>query len=88
MAYEVLKSEELGNVKFEVFRDNEGNFIAYCRELCISTSGDSYDEAVRNFHEMFRLYIECCTEYGTLQADLASHGVILTHKKNVLQWNE
>ena len=78
MALETFHSEELGDVRFSVFRDGKGNFIAYSRELDLPACGSTYEDAVCNFGEVLRLYVECCEESGTLQADLARHGVNVT----------
>lgn len=86
MVSETLKSEELGDVRFVVFRERDV-YIAHCPSLDISTSGETFDEAVRNFHEMFRLHIECCTNYGTMIADLAKHGISASDNKNNKEWN-
>ena len=75
MALETFHSEVLGDVQFSVSRDGKGNFIAYSRALDLPASGDTYEDAVCNFGEVVQLYVECCKEGGTLQADLARHGV-------------
>ena len=60
-------------LEFYVFQE-DGVYIAYCPSLDISTSGDTFNEAVGNFHERFQLHVEWCVEHGTLLEDLAAHG--------------
>lgn len=69
------------SLELYVFQEND-SFIAYCPALDLSTSADSFNEAVSNFYESLQLYIECCLDNGTLQEDLAAHGWKL--KKNTL----
>lgn len=58
---------------FVIFMDG-GLFISYCPSLDISSYGDTYNEAISNFYEMFQLHIESCLAAGTLHDDLLSHG--------------
>lgn len=60
--------------KFNVFAE-DGNYVAYCPALDISSSGKTYDEAADNFKEAFELYVETCLEWGTLEEDLTEHGI-------------
>lgn len=69
-------------LEFYIFQENEV-YIAYCPSLDISTSGDTFNDAVSNFYEMFQLHIECCIESGTLYDDLLAHGWKL--KKKTIQ---
>lgn len=61
------------SIEFVIFREND-LFIAYCPSLDLSSSGESFNDAISNFYEMFQLYIESCVENKTLFADLAAHG--------------
>lgn len=61
------------SIEFFVFQEN-GDYIAYCPSLDLSSSGGTFNEAVGNFYEAFQLYVECCVESGTLVADLVAHG--------------
>lgn len=67
------------SVQFYVFKENE-NYIAYCPSLDLSTSGDTFNNAVSNSYEMLQLYIECCHENGTLSDDLKAHRWKVQHK--------
>lgn len=69
-------------LEFYVFPE-DGAYIAYCPSLDISTSGDTFNEAVGNFYERFQLHVECCVKYGTLYDDLIAHGWKL-RKKDIL----
>lgn len=65
---------------FYVFPENE-LYISYCPSLDISTSGVDFNEAVSNFCERFRLYIDWCVEHGTLYDDLTTHGWKVKEKR-------
>ena len=67
---------------FYVFQE-DGVYVAYCPSLDISSSGNSFNEAVGNFYECFQLHVECCVESGTLHDDLLAHGWKIT-KKSIL----
>lgn len=58
---------------FYVFQEN-GNYIAYCPSLDLSSSGETFNDSISNFYECFQLYVECCVDSGTLCDDLISHG--------------
>lgn len=67
------KAECRCSVCFFVFCENKRH-IAYCPSLDLSTSGDTFNEAVGNFYEALQLYIECGVENNTLHDDLTAHG--------------
>lgn len=67
------------NIEFYVFTEN-GQYIAYCPALDLSTSGASFNEAVSAFYECFQLYVESCADSDTLISDLRAHGWKLTRK--------
>lgn len=70
------------NIEFYIFTQ-EGRQIAYCPALDLSTSGDTFNDAISAFYECFQLYIETCIAGGTLLEDLAAHGWKTT--RNTLQ---
>lgn len=57
--------------KIHVFQEG-GRYISYCPALDLSACGETYSEAVRNFYEMFELYLDCCNDFGTLQKELSA----------------
>lgn len=61
------------NIEFYVFAQ-DGQNIAYCPSLDLSTSGTTFNDAVSAFYECFQLYIESCIDSGTLLEDLAANG--------------
>ena len=61
------------NIEFYIFMEN-GVCIAYCPSLDISSSGNTFNDAISNFYEMFQLYIESCMDSKTLYDDLLAHG--------------
>ena len=72
------------SIEFFIFQEN-GTFIAYSPALDLSSSAETYNEAISNFYEMFQLYVESCVESGTLQEDLQAHGWKLHKKSKSLQ---
>lgn len=66
-------------LEFYVFQD-DGVYIAYCPSMDLSTSGNSFNEAVENFYECFQPHVECCVDQGTLFDDLVAHGWKLSKK--------
>ena len=78
--------ESQGEYQFKIeflFFQEDGTYIAYCPALDISSPGESFNETVGNFYEMFQLHIECCIENNTLHDDLLAHGWVL-EKEDVL----
>jgi len=69
----ITGSEYRFTLEFYIFMQN-GKYIAYCPSLDLSSSAESFNEAVSNFYESFQLYVETCVEMGTLQQDLLAHG--------------
>ena len=67
-------------LEFYVFQEDD-TYIAYCPSLDISTSGDTFNDAVANFYERFQLHIEWCEEHGTLLKDLAEHGWKINNRR-------
>lgn len=64
-------------IKFDLdlymFRE-EHVVISYCPALDLSSYGNTKKEAIDNFIEMFKMYLEHCSENGTLIKDLKKHG--------------
>ena len=60
-------------MEFFIFQE-DGLYISYCPSLDLSSSGETFNEAISNFYEMLQLYIECCIDSGTLHDDLVAHG--------------
>ena len=77
----ILKAEAKDNaateyrfsLEFYIFRE-DGNYIAYCPALDLSTCAETYNDAISSFYEMFQLHVECCVETGTLHDELLAHG--------------
>ncbi len=57
----------------EIFAD-DGCFVGYCRELDVSSFGDTVDDARRSLQEAVELFLEGCEELGTLDDILAETG--------------
>jgi hypothetical protein len=49
-------------------------FVAYSPALELSTCGPTFDEAKKNFHEAFTLFIEECVRRNTLDEALSALG--------------
>lgn len=58
----------------EVWREGDA-YTAYCRELDLASCGRTVEEAWRNLHEVFRVFVEETTRKGTLQALLQEAGL-------------
>ena len=61
------------DISYYIFQ-SEGQYIAYCPSLDLTTTGEDFNDAVFQFHECFQLYVETCLEMGTLLEDLKNHG--------------
>lgn len=59
--------------RIEVFEE-EGQYVALCPELNVSSFGDSIDEAKRALHEAVELFLEECGRMGTLHEVLSEAG--------------
>ncbi len=57
----------------EIFAE-DGCFVGYCRELDVSSFGDTVDDARRSLQEAVELFLEGCEELGTLDDILAETG--------------
>ncbi len=57
----------------EIFAEN-GCFVGYCRELDVSSFGDTVDDARSSLQEAVELFLEGCEELGTLDDILAETG--------------
>lgn len=68
------------SITFFVFQE-AGRYISYCPSLDISSSGDTFNEALGNFYEMLQLHLDCLMEYGTLHEDLVQHGWTIKNKE-------
>ena len=59
----------------EVFVE-DGQFVGLCRDLNVSSFGDSEDEARRSTREALQLFLEECRNMGTLEDVLREAGYI------------
>lgn len=57
----------------DFFREGE-SFVAYCPVLDLSTCGATYDQAAEAFGEALSIFLEECTNRGTLDEVLQSCG--------------
>ncbi|MDR2653583.1 MAG: type II toxin-antitoxin system HicB family antitoxin [Prevotellaceae bacterium] len=62
-----------------VFIEND-IYVAYCPSLDISAAGNSFDDALKEFSEIFQLHIEYCMTKKTLFEDLKQHGWVIKKK--------
>jgi predicted RNase H-like HicB family nuclease len=65
-----------------VFQE-EHLFVAYCPSLDMSAYGESIEEAKNNFDEITRLYIDQCSQNGTLKQDLLQHGWVMSGHNSI-----
>jgi len=59
--------------KAEIFEE-DGQFVAICPELNVSSFGDTVDEARKALREAIDLFLEECEEMGTLEDVLRETG--------------
>ena len=57
----------------EIFLD-DGYFVGFCRELDVSSFGDTVEDASRALQEAVELFLEGCKELGTLDDVLSESG--------------
>ena len=60
-------------VPVNIFNE-DGQFVAYCPVLDLSTSGRTFEQAQERFQEALHMFIEDLVEQGTLGEVLQSHG--------------
>ena len=60
-------------LQVEVFKE-DGQFIAYCPALDLSTCGKTFEQVQRRFEEVLALFIDDLEERGTLEEVLRSYG--------------
>jgi predicted RNase H-like HicB family nuclease len=66
-----------------LFREG-GAWVAYCRELDLSSMGKDQAEALRNVHEAITLFFESCLARGTLLDALRELGWIFEGTNHTL----
>jgi predicted RNase H-like HicB family nuclease len=54
--------------------DEDGQIIALCPELNVSSFGDTPEEAVTSLQEAVTLFLEACRQMGTLEMVLEEAG--------------
>lgn len=62
----------------EVWREGQ-MYVSYCRELDLASCGRTVEEAWKNLHEVFQIFLEETAKKGTLhelleEAGLVAHG--------------
>jgi predicted RNase H-like HicB family nuclease len=57
----------------EVFKE-DGQFVAICPELNVSSFGDSVEEARKSLREAIDLFLEECESMGSIEAVLRESG--------------
>lgn len=58
---------------FDYFEE-DGAIVAVCRELQVSSFGDTLDEAEKSIREAVNMFLEGCEELGTLSEVLEESG--------------
>jgi predicted RNase H-like HicB family nuclease len=61
------------NIKVEVFKEDD-LYVALCPSLNVSSFGESIDEAKKSLVEAVKIFIEECSEMGTLDEVLEESG--------------
>ena len=57
-----------------IFLKEEEQFVAYTPALDLTTSGETLEEAEKNFHEVVQIFFEECERMGTLEKVLDDLG--------------
>lgn len=73
-----LDREYRFDLEIYIFKDGHA-YVSYCPSLDISTSGKTFNDAVKNFYEMFQMHIEYCVKNNTLIQDLKNHGWVISN---------
>lgn len=55
--------------------EEEGGFASHCRELGVSSCGDTREEALENIHEAVQVHLATLADYGELGRYLEERGV-------------
>jgi predicted RNase H-like HicB family nuclease len=79
---EIDKDKFRFDVDVYIFRE-EKHMAAYCPSLDLATTGNDFQDAVKNFYECLQLHVECCMEMGTFEEDLKEHGWKVSPKRVV-----
>ncbi len=59
----------------EVWREGQ-MYVSYCRELDLASCGRTVEEAWKNLHEAFEIFLEETVKKGTLQELLEEAGLV------------
>ena len=65
------------NIKVEVFREDD-LYVALCPQLNVSSFGETIEEAKKSLVEAVEIFIEECSEMGTLDEVLEESGFVRT----------
>ncbi|KAA6318050.1 hypothetical protein EZS27_031887 [termite gut metagenome] len=67
--------------QLELYKFKEDNAcIVYCPAMDLSAFGETYEEAKKEFQEIFTTHIEYCIQKNTLIKDLRNHGWVIKSK--------
>ncbi|MCL6641716.1 MAG: hypothetical protein K6T71_00110 [Candidatus Bipolaricaulota bacterium] len=69
------RSPKMLRLTGEVWREGQ-MYTAYCRELDLASCGRTVEEAWRNLHEAFEIFLEETAKKGTLQGLLEEAGLV------------
>lgn len=58
--------------------EEDGQFVAYCPPLDISTYAETEEELMKAFHDAFEIHLEYLLERGTLEEELIRLGWTLS----------
>ncbi len=71
---EGTKTSRILRLAGEVWREGSV-YTAYCRELDLASCGRTVEEAWRNLHQVFQIFVEETTRKGTLHSILQEAGM-------------
>ena len=65
--------------------DGNDAWISYCRELDLSTCGETEEDSMKNMREAIDLFFQTCVDMGTLASALHQLGWVLGGRDNTLE---
>ncbi len=71
--------EQMITLTFEMEREGD-QYVSTCRELDVSSYGDSVEDAARRLDDAVRLYLDVLAEDGELERVFRERGIHITER--------
>ncbi len=72
--------EQMITLTFEMEREGD-QYVSTCRELDVSSYGDSVEDAARRLDDAVRLYLDVLAEDGELERVFRERGIHITERR-------